>query len=327
MAAFRISFLYSNYSLVTFTNLITDYHWKVLQQLVEPLPRPIIWEGNCNIVCVRELAEALQQERDPCLEAWQDVVPEVEPLLERVDVVDDDAGRPAARLGDHGEDAREGEGGGDVPFLLDALEGTRGEEGQHEREGGDEELGQREDDGDLLEDYRRRAEGGQERHVLPPDVVRLVDEQVREPVIEAPPVDGLELDGVGAGGDLERELLAFGAVEEVYVLLSFLIAGGGDDLHLVPAVPGGGGGGDRDRDRGTPKRTARGGAGSALTGQVVSALSRREAGWATNNFPRIFLGESTALNPRPRGRTRTAAAQRNGPRDVNTAGRAKWGRR
>jgi hypothetical protein len=39
----------------------------------------------------------------------------------------------------------------------------------------------------------------------------------------------------------------------VYVLLSFLIAGGGDDLHLVPAVPGGGGGGDRDRDRGTQK--------------------------------------------------------------------------
>ena len=103
-----------------------------------------------------------------------------------MDVVDDDAGRSTARLGDHGEDAREGEGGGDVPFLLDALEGARGEEGQHEREGGDEELGQREDDGDLLEDHRRRAEGGQERHVLPPDVVRLVDEQVREPVIEAP---------------------------------------------------------------------------------------------------------------------------------------------
>jgi len=51
-----------------------------------------------------------------------------------VDVVDDDAGRPAARLGDHGEDAREGEGGGDIALLLNALEGARGEEGQHERE-------------------------------------------------------------------------------------------------------------------------------------------------------------------------------------------------
>lgn len=103
-----------------------------------------------------------------------------------MDVVDDDAGGSTAGLGDHGEDAREGEGGGDVALLLNALEGTRGEERQHEREGGDEQLGQREDDGDLLEDDGRRAEGCQERHVLSPDVVRLVDEQVREAVIEAP---------------------------------------------------------------------------------------------------------------------------------------------
>ena len=27
----------------------TTDHWKVLQELVEPLPRPIIWEGNCNL--------------------------------------------------------------------------------------------------------------------------------------------------------------------------------------------------------------------------------------------------------------------------------------
>lgn len=94
----------------------------------------MIMDATTHIVCVRELAEALQQERDPCLEAGQDVVPKVEPLLERVDVVDDNAGRAAARLGDHGEDAREGEGGGDVPFLLNALEGARGEERQHERE-------------------------------------------------------------------------------------------------------------------------------------------------------------------------------------------------
>jgi len=90
--------------------------------------------ATTNIFCVRQLAEALQQERDPCLEAWQDVVPEVEPLLERVDVVDDDTCRPAARLGDHREDAREGERGGDIALLLNALEGARGEEGQHERE-------------------------------------------------------------------------------------------------------------------------------------------------------------------------------------------------
>lgn len=225
---------------------------------MEALPRPIIWEGNCDIFGVRELAEALQQERYPGLEAGQDVVPKVEPLLERVDVVDDDAGRPAAGLGDHGEDAREREGGSDVTFLLDALEGPRGEEGQHEREGGDEELGQREDDGDLLEDDRRRAEGRQERHVLPPDVVRVVDEQVREPIGEVPPVDGLELDGVGAGGDLEGELLALGAVEEVYLLLHLVLRGRSGHLHLVPASGGGGGGADRGAARGEPRKERRG---------------------------------------------------------------------
>lgn len=242
---------------------------------MKPLPRPIIWESNGDVFCVRELAEALQQEGDPCLEAWQHVVPEVEPLLERVDVVDDDAGRPAARLGDHGEDAGKGERGGDVALLLDALEGARGEEGQHEREGGDEQLGQREDDGDLLEDDRRRAEGRQERHVLPPDVVRLVDEQVREPIVEAPPVDGLELDGVGAGGDLEGELLAFGAVEEVYVLLRFLPRGDGG-LHLGPAGLDGGGGGKR----GNQKRMARGRGGlrSDGTGGIGFIGTRRRQG-------------------------------------------------
>jgi hypothetical protein len=53
----------------------------------------------------------------------------------------------------------------------------------------------------------------------------------------------------------------------VYVLLRLLLGGGGGggDLHLVPAGLRGGGGG---RDRGIPERTARGGAVSALTGQV-----------------------------------------------------------
>lgn len=259
MSPFRVPFFNADYPLVAFTDLRTDNHWEVGQRLVEALPRPIIWEGNGDIVGVGELAEALQQERYAGLEAGQDVVPEVEPLLERVDVVDDDAGGPAARLGDHGEDAREREGGGDVALLLDALEGARGEEGQHEREGGDEELGQSEDDGDLLEDDRRRAEGGEEGHVLPPDVVRVVDEQVREPVGEVPPVDGLELDGVGGGGDLEGELLALGAVEEVNLLLHLVPrdgdgGGSGSDLHLVPGSGGGGGGGCGDRGAARGKR-------------------------------------------------------------------------
>jgi len=105
--------------------------------------------------------------------------------------------------------------------------------------------------------------------VLPPDVVGLVDEQVREAVVEAPPVDGLELDGVGAGGDLEGELLTFGAVEEVYVLLVLLRlllrggGGGGDDLHRWVSEAAG---------TGEPKRTARGGVDSALTEQLMPAF-------------------------------------------------------
>lgn len=238
---------------------------------METLPRPIIREGNGDIVSIGELPEALQQERNPGLEAGEDVVPEVEPLLERVDVVDDDAGRAAPGLGNHGEDAREGERGGDVALLLDALEGARGEERQHEREGGDEQLGQREDDGDLLEDDRRRAERRQERHVLPPDVVRVVDEQVGEPVVEAPPVDGLEMDGVGASGDLERELLALGAVEEVYLLLRLRLPRH-DDLHPRPGLPGGRLRRRRRARAESPKRTARGDASS-----VVGFIDRGEA--------------------------------------------------
>lgn len=220
-----------------------------------------------------------------------------------MDVVDDDAGRAAPGLGNHGEDAREGERGGDVALLLDALEGARGEERQHEREGGDEQLGQREDDGDLLEDDRRRAERRQERHVLPPDVVRVVDEQVGEPVVEAParrrrrrkrisesgdstkparrrrrrrtgsvpPVDGLEMDGVGASGDLERELLALGAVEEVYLLLRLRLPRH-DDLHPRPGLPGGRLRRRRRARAESPKRTARGDASS-----VVGFIDRGEA--------------------------------------------------
>jgi len=88
-----------------------------------------------------------------------------------------------------------------------------------------------------------------------------------------PPVDGLELDGVGAGGDLEGELLAFGAVEEVYVLLVLLrlLLRGADDLHRWVSAAAG---------TGEPNRTARGGADSALTEQLMPALLRRGVGSA-----------------------------------------------
>jgi hypothetical protein len=81
-----------------------------------------------------------------------------------------------------------------------------------------------------------------------------------------PPVDRLELDDVGAGGDLESELLAFGAVEEVYMLLRLLLRGG-DDLHRRFFGSGG--------DRGTKKNGA-GRGGLCFDGTVLmSALSRR----------------------------------------------------
>ena len=83
-----------------------------------------------------------------------------------------------------------------------------------------------------------------------------------------PPVDGLELDGVGAGGDLEGELLAFGAVEEVYVLLRLLLRGG-DELHRWVSAAAG---------TGEPKRTARGGADSAFDGTVDAGFIETQSG-------------------------------------------------
>lgn len=68
--------------------------------------------------------------------------------LEGVDVEDDELGGPAAAEGGVGEDAGQGEGGGDLALVLDALEGARGEEREDLREergkrGGDTRWGER----------------------------------------------------------------------------------------------------------------------------------------------------------------------------------------
>jgi hypothetical protein len=59
------------------------------------------------------------------------------------------------------------------------------------------------------------------------------------------------VDGVGASGILEGDLLTFGAVEEVYVCFGFLLGASGGDLHLVPAGLRSG--------SGIPERTEQGG--------------------------------------------------------------------
>ena len=75
-----------------------------------------------------------------------------------------------------------------VPHLH-ALCGPRGEEGQHEGEAGDEELGQSVDDGELLEDDGGVVEGRQEGHVLVADLESVVHKQVRESIREFGPAD------------------------------------------------------------------------------------------------------------------------------------------
>ena len=54
--------------------------------------------------------------------------------LKRVDVEDDEVCGPAAAERDIGQDAREGERGGNLALELDALRGAGRKEGQHKRE-------------------------------------------------------------------------------------------------------------------------------------------------------------------------------------------------
>lgn len=54
-----------------------------------------------------------------------------------------------------------------------------------------------------------------------PDLLGVVDEEVGEPVVEAPPVDGLEADEVGGGrGDAPGKGLRLNAVEELTLFFS-----------------------------------------------------------------------------------------------------------
>lgn len=106
--------------------------------------------------------------------------------LEGVDVVDDEAGRSAPGDGYVGENPCKGECGGNVALLLHPLRGAGGEEGEDDGEGGDEQPGQRVDDGELLEDYSRGAEGCQEGDVLAPYSLAVGDVQVGEAVLKGP---------------------------------------------------------------------------------------------------------------------------------------------
>lgn len=200
MAASRVPFLEPHDPLVPLADLGADHRGEIAQLLVEALPGAVVGEGDGKVGGVGEEAEAALEEGDAGLEAGEDLVAEVEALLEGVDVECDEAGGPAPGDGDVREDAGHGEGGGDVALLLHPLEGAGGEEGEDEGEGGHEEAGQRVDGRQLLEDDAWRGEGSQEGHVPAPDGLGVVDEEVGEAVVEAPPVYGLEADAVGGGG-------------------------------------------------------------------------------------------------------------------------------
>jgi hypothetical protein len=53
----------------------------VLQLFVESLPCTLIWKGNADITGIRKLVDAMLQQWDSTLKAWQNIVSKVEPFL------------------------------------------------------------------------------------------------------------------------------------------------------------------------------------------------------------------------------------------------------
>ena len=103
-----------------------------------------------------------------------------------MNVIDDYTSRTTTRNGDVGDNPSHGESSSHVTFLLHPLKGAGGEERQHQGEGSNEQAREQVNDRDLLEDNRRRAEGGKEGHVLASDLVCVVDKQIWESISKAP---------------------------------------------------------------------------------------------------------------------------------------------
>ena len=93
------------------------------------------------------------------------MVAEVKAVLEGVQVVDDEPARPPAAR-EVREEAREGGGRGDDPFLDDALHGAGRVKGEHDRHRFDERLEQRDERVELRQGHVVVVERRHEEHVL-----------------------------------------------------------------------------------------------------------------------------------------------------------------
>ena len=142
----RLALLQRHESLVALPHLGADNLLEPLEEGVEPLHRALVGVGDHDVVLVGEPGDLLQQQRDARLEARRDVVAEIKPLLQSVNVEDDGARGSPAGHGDVREHAREGHRCGYLALALHALGGARGEEGQDERERRDEHLWEGVDD-------------------------------------------------------------------------------------------------------------------------------------------------------------------------------------
>eukprot|EP00227_Mantoniella_beaufortii_P003194 CAMPEP_0197615168 /NCGR_PEP_ID=MMETSP1326-20131121/59895_1 /TAXON_ID=1155430 /ORGANISM="Genus nov. species nov., Strain RCC2288" /LENGTH=222 /DNA_ID=CAMNT_0043184049 /DNA_START=193 /DNA_END=859 /DNA_ORIENTATION=- len=87
----RLPLLELHHALVPVPHLGAHHLLHAAEEPVEPLPRPLVRVRDDDVLRVLALRQAVQQQRDAALEARQDVVAEVKPLLQRVDVEDDGA--------------------------------------------------------------------------------------------------------------------------------------------------------------------------------------------------------------------------------------------
>mmetsp|Transcript_27411 Transcript_27411/g.65026 ORF Transcript_27411/g.65026 Transcript_27411/m.65026 type:complete len:282 (+) Transcript_27411:1328-2173(+) len=126
--ALRAAFLDCDLPRLARPDLHADDGVEVLEGTRVAQKRSLIRECDGPRGGTPELRQFLFQERDCTFQHRHDVIAEVETLLQRVDVVDDQVHRPSPAGGHSGEDAGEGARGRDLSLLIDALHGTDWEE-------------------------------------------------------------------------------------------------------------------------------------------------------------------------------------------------------
>mmetsp|Transcript_11558 Transcript_11558/g.22833 ORF Transcript_11558/g.22833 Transcript_11558/m.22833 type:complete len:213 (+) Transcript_11558:226-864(+) len=141
---------------------------------VVPHVRPLIGEGYSEVLvllCLEveglssEHLEFTQQQRDSALKHRYHAVPEIEPLLQRMDVENQKVHGPAPARRDIGENPRQGARRCDLPFDVDPLHRAHGEKWKHNLDAVGCVLRQRAQYRHLLEDGACTVKARQEGHV------------------------------------------------------------------------------------------------------------------------------------------------------------------